>query len=222
MNGPEGEGGRSTRRLGVFGGSFDPPHIGHLIAAEALLAELSLDRVLFIPARRSPLKARAPAASPDARLRMLQAATGPNARFEVDGIEIERGGVSYTVETLRFLSGRCPGGRLVLALGADQWASFARWRGSAEIAALAELAVVTRGSGLPERDGAGCDGAPPPPFTEVPIPRVELSSTLVRRRIREGRSVRYLVPDGVRRIIEAEGLYLMDGPSAEGAMRTES
>ncbi len=185
------------------------------------MEELSLERVVFIPARRSPVKARPPTASPAARLRMLRAATRLNARFEVDGIEIERGGVSYTVETLRALSGRRPGGRLVLALGADQWTSFARWRGSGEIAALAELAVVTRGSGSPERDGAGCGDAPPPPFTEVPIPRVELSSTLVRRRIREGCSVRYLVPDGVRRIIEAEGLYLMDGPSAEGAMRTE-
>ena len=207
--------------MGVFGGSFDPPHIGHLIVAEALVEALSLECVLFVPTRHSPLKAVAPSAPPNVRLRMVRAAVLANTRFAVDSVEIKRSGVSYTVETLRVLSRGQPGTRLVLGLGADQWASFGRWRGSAEIAGLAEIAVVTRGGGRPEADGAGAADVPHLPFTEVRIPRVDVSSTLVRRRIREGRSVRYLVPDGVRRIIEAEGLYLMDGPSGEGATRTE-
>ena len=205
----------------MFGGSFDPPHIGHLIVAEAFVEALFLHRVVFVPARHSPLRAVAPSAPPDVRLRMVRAAVRANARFAVDAIEIERGGVSYTVDTLRALSRRQPGTRLVLGLGADQWASFGRWRGSGEIAALAEIAVVTRGGDRPGVDGARSADIPHLPFTEVRIPRVDVSSTLVRRRIREGRSVRYLVPDGVRRIIEAEGLYLMDGPSGEGAVRTE-
>lgn len=218
MSGP---GGGPSGRVGVFGGSFDPPHIGHLIVAEALLEALFLQQVLFVPARHSPLKPVAPSAPPDVRLRMVRAAVRPNARFAIDAIEVERTGVSYTVDTLRVLSRRHPGTRFVLGLGADQWASFGRWRGSGEIAALAEIAVVTRGGGRPGADGAGSADVPHLPFTAVRIPRVDVSSTLIRRRIREGRSVRYLVPDGVRRIIEAEGLYLMDGPSGEGAVSTE-
>ena len=218
MSGP---GGGPVGGVGILGGSFDPPHIAHLIVAEALTEALSLQRVLFVPVRHSPLKAAAPAAPPDIRLRMVRAAVRPNACFAVDAIEIERGGVSYTVDTLRVLARRQPGMRLVLGLGADQWASFGRWRGSREIAALAEIAVVTRGGGRPGADGARSADVPDLSFTEVRIPRMDVSSTLIRRRIREGRSVRYLVPDGVRRIIEAEGLYLMDGPSGEGAARTE-
>ncbi len=207
--------------MGVFGGSFDPPHIGHLIVADALVEAFSLERVVFVPARHPPLKAVAPSAPPDVRLRMVRAAVRADARFAADAVEIERIGVSYTVETLRVLSRRQPGTPLVLGLGADQWASFGRWRGSGAIAGLAKIAVVTRGKGRPGADGAGSADVPHLPFTEVRIPRVDISSTLVRRRIRDGRSVRYLVPDGVRRIIEAEGLYLMDGPSGEGAARTE-
>lgn len=207
--------------MGVFGGSFDPPHIGHLIVADALVEAFSLERVVFVPARHPPLKAVAPSAPPDVRLRMVRAAVRADARFAADAVEIERIGVSYTVETLRVLSMRQPGTPLVLGVGADQWASFGRWRGSGAIASLAKIAVVTRGKGRPGADGAGSADAPHLPFTEVRIPRVDISSTLVRRRIRDGRSVRYLVPDGVRRIIEAEGLYLMDGPSGEGAARTE-
>ena len=207
--------------MGVFGGSFDPPHIGHLIVAEALVEAFSLERVVFVPARHSPLKAVAPSAPPDVRLRMVRAAVRANARFVVDAVEFERSGVSYTIETLRALSRRQPGTRFVLGLGADQWSSFGRWRGSGAIAGLAKIAVVTRGGGRSGVDGAGSADVSHLPFTEVRIPRVDISSTLIRRRIREGRSVRYLVPDGVRRIIEAEGLYLMDGPSGEGAARME-
>ena len=221
-----GGGGRDRGGIGVFGGSFDPPHNGHVIAAEEILEALSLDRIVFIPARRSPLKAKGPAASPAARLRMLRSATETNERFEVDGIEVERAGESYAVETLRALSGRRPGERLVLVLGADQWACFGRWRSPREIAVLAEIAVVTRGASSPGSHGAGFEDGPPPRFTEVPITSVELSSTLVRRRTREGRSIRYLVPDGVRRIIEAEGLYLDGRPPGggcdeDGALRAE-
>ena len=220
MSGREGGGRSEPGGLGVFGGSFDPPHIGHLIAAEEVLEALSLERVVFIPVRRSPLKAGV-AACPAARLRMLRSATETNERFEVDGIEIERGGVSHTVDTLRALSARRPGRRLVLVLGADQWAGFDRWRSPGEIAAIAAIAVVTRAAAAPVRPGAGFEPPPSPRITEVPIPSVALSSTLVRRRIRAGRSIRYLVPDGVRRIIEDESLYVMDAPSAEGAPRTE-
>lgn len=207
--------------MGVFGGSFDPPHIGHLIVAEALVEAFSLEHVVFVPARHSPLKTVAPSAPPDVRLRMVRAAIRANRRFAVDAVEIERSGFSYTVETLQVLSRRQPGTPLVLGLGADQWASFGHWRGSGAIAGLAKIAVVTRGGDRPGAVSAGSADVPHLPFTEVRIPRVDISSTLVRRRVRDGRSVRYLVPDSVRRIIEAEGLYLMDAPSGESVARTE-
>ncbi len=198
----------AAKRLGVFGGTFDPIHAGHLITAQDVLEALSLDRILFVPALHSPHKRSAPQASAAARLRMIRGAIDGDPRFEVSDVEIERNGPSYTVETLRAFSARWPASQLVLILGADQWAQFDQWREPREIASRAELVLMTRNGQRPsEVDSRSLDGSTLT-FTEVSVTRIDLSATVVRARVREGFSVRYLVPEPVRRIIEAERLYL--------------
>lgn len=196
-------------RLGVFGGTFDPLHTGHLMAAQDVIEALSLDRVLFVPALRSPHKAHEPTASAALRLQMVRSAIEGDARFELSDLEIGRGGPSYTVETLRAIAAQRPGTRLVLILGADQWAEFGQWHEPREIASIAELALITRNGDCPSELDSGFTDGPPPPSTVIPVTRIDLSATLVRSRVRDGLSVRYLVPEPVRRIIEANNLYLI-------------
>lgn len=189
--------------VGLFGGSFDPPHVGHLIVAQDALEKLGLDRVRFVPARVSPFKTdEAPPAPAGLRLAMLRAALGDHPGFEVDGSELERDGPSYTIDTVRILAGQEPGVRWTLLLGEDQWTSFHRWRSARELAALTRVVVLTRA-------GEATSGGPGPalPHERVEVTRVDLSSTGIRARVREGRSIRYLVPDPVRALIEANGLY---------------
>jgi nicotinate-nucleotide adenylyltransferase len=199
---------RGGRRLGIFGGTFDPLHLGHLVAAQDVLEALSLDRVLFVPARRSPHRPEEPRASSMTRLRMVQSAIEGDQRFEVRDLELRRESPSFTVDTLRRLADEEAGSELFLIIGADQWSVFSRWREPAEIVRLAELAVMTRGGERPIEAGSefGADGAPA--FVEVPVTRVDVSATLVRERAAAGRSTRYLVPEEVRRIIETDHLYL--------------
>jgi len=186
-------------RVGLLGGTFDPPHIGHLIAAQDVHVALGLDRVLFIPAHAPPHK-RSRAISPAAiRLEMLEAAIGDDARFGVDTLELERKGISYTADTLRQLREREPRGELYLLLGTDQARDLGAWREPAEIVRLARLVVMAR-------DGVGSVTLPWPAET-VGVTRIDVSSTEVRNRMAEGRPIRYLVPDGVLRVIEREGLY---------------
>lgn len=196
-------------RLGVFGGTFDPLHTGHLMAAQEVIEVLSLDRVLFVPALQSPHKAHEPTASATLRLQMVRSAIEGDARFEVSDLEIRSGGgPSYTVETLRTIAVQRPGTELALILGADQWAEFGQWHEPREIASIAKLALITRTGDCPSDLDSGFTDGPPPPTTVVPVTRIDLSATLIRSRVREGLSVRYLVPESVRRIIEANNLYL--------------
>ena len=186
-------------RVGLLGGTFDPPHIGHLIAAQDVLVALGLDRVLFIPAHAPPHK-RSRAITPAAiRLEMLEAAIGDDARFGVDTLELERKGISYTVDTLRELREREPRWELYLLLGTDQARDLGSWREPAEIVRLARLVVMAR-------DGVASVSLPWPAET-VGVTRIDVSSTGVRNRMAEGRPIRYVVPDGVLRVIEREGLY---------------
>ncbi len=196
------------RRLGVFGGTFDPLHVGHLIAAQDVLEVLSLDRILFVPAVRSPLKSGSPQASATVRLQMVRSATEGDSRFEVSDLEIQRGDPSYTLETLRTIRAERPATRLFLLLGVDQWTQFSKWHEPREIASLAELALVTRTGASPSNIDPELPDGSPPPFTEVSVTRIDVSATVIRGRVREGRSIRYLVPEPVRRIIAAGNLYL--------------
>jgi nicotinate-nucleotide adenylyltransferase len=186
---------------GLLGGSFDPVHHGHLIAAGRAAEALALDRVLFIPCLRQPLKERGPLAPPAHRRAMLELAIACEPRFALDTVELDRpgGGPSYTVETLRALAAARPGERFVLLLGADAAATLPAWRAVDEVAARAEIAVLTR-PGAPEVASRLVRHV-------VAAPAIEISASEIRARCLAGESIRYLVPDGVADYIERNGLY---------------
>jgi nicotinate-nucleotide adenylyltransferase len=185
-------------RLGVYGGAFDPPHLGHLVAASDACDVLRLDRLLWIPSAVHPLKAVRTAA--DVRLEMVRAAIGGDPRFVADDLELRRTGPSYTVDTLRALRAREPGAELFFLTGADNLRDLPRWREPDEIVRLATLAVVSRaGESLP--------ADAPYPAQAVTVTRVDVSSTEIRRRVAAGLSIRYLVPEAVRAVVERERLY---------------
>lgn len=182
-------------RIGVFGGTFDPVHVGHLAIALAALESAKLDRIVFVPARRSPLKDRGPAAGEADRLLMLEAAVKGEPRFAVSRVELEREGPSYTVDTLEALRAD---GELFLILGSDALADFPRWRSPERIRALAKI-LVARRPGAPEPDA---------PWAQAfDAPRLDISSRELRARASRGLSLRYLVPDDVWRHIEHKGIY---------------
>ena len=194
-------------RLGVFGGTFDPPHVGHLIVAQDAVLALDLDRVLFVPAGVPPHKRDRVLSPADARLAMTRAAVVGNGRFDVDAVELERGaGPSYTVDTLRALVGRHPGAELWLLIGRDQWDEFGTWKESEEVLRLASVGVMSRaGNGSGPGPGLGPGTYERVKFVDVT--RIDVSSTEIRRRVGVGESVRYLVPDPVIEIIFRESLY---------------
>lgn len=196
----------SGLRIGLFGGAFDPPHMGHLVAAQAVREALDLDRVLLVPAALSPFKQEVGPRTPgEVRLRMMVAAVQEDPYLDVLSWEVEQGGVSYTVDTLRKLAS-AGAKALYLSIGADQWKAFAAWKEPEEIARRATLVVMTREGESGPRRLLALPDLPEP--TRVDVPRIDLSSTWIRARIREGRSIRYLVPEPVRRIVEDTGLYL--------------
>ncbi|MBX3285839.1 MAG: nicotinate-nucleotide adenylyltransferase [Actinobacteria bacterium] len=192
---------RPPRRIGVFGGTFDPPHVGHLVAAIDARQALELDIVLLVVANAPWQKIGSRQVSPAAdRLAMVRAAVADAPGLEVSDIEIARGGLSYTADTLEALRGQEPGAELFLVLGNDAAAGFATWERHEEVARLARLVVVDRpGTPTPIDDGFA--------WTRVDIPELEISSTELRQRVAEGRSIRYLTPEGVATCIGERGLY---------------
>lgn len=190
--------------LGIFGGSFNPPHVGHLAVAEACAEAAALDRVLWVPAATPPHKQGDPALAPAAdRLAMTRAATAGNPRFEVSDVEVARRGVSYTADTLRQLHAAHPDDDLALILGGDSAVGFASWREPQAILDLARLVVYAR---------PGADLSAMPEWvrkrsTVVVGPLLDVSSTALRGRIAAGQTVRYLVPDAVIETVERRGLY---------------
>jgi nicotinate-nucleotide adenylyltransferase len=205
MPGPADPAGRSDDvavRTGVFGGTFDPPHVGHLLLAADARDALKLDRLIFVPAGAQPFKIDTPAvASPRDRLEMVRLAVADDANYTVDDAEIDRKGLSYTVDTLEHLSEKYAGGRLFLLLGEDAVASFDQWRAPDRIRELANIAVMRRG----RPDGA--NRALAPGVLEVSARRVDVSSTEIRARLRAGKSIKGFVPESVERFIDARGLY---------------
>ncbi len=187
------------RRVGVFGGTFDPPHHGHLIVAADAFEALSLDRLLFVPAGNPPHRTGTAAAAVW-RARMVEAAIAGDSRFEVDDREIRRDGPSFTVDTLRELVALAPDDELIFLLGADQYRALASWREPEEVARLARLGVFAREGDTPELVGVY-------PAERVPVRRVDISASEIRRRLAAGRSIRYLVPDSVEAMIHEEKLY---------------
>jgi nicotinate-nucleotide adenylyltransferase len=187
-------------RIGLFGGTFDPPHIGHLLAASDAYETLALDRVLFVPAAAQPLKSAIMASAAD-RMAMVELLVGGDPRFAADPVEIERGGLSFTVDTLRALHDRWKSDgalALVLLLGADAAATLPQWREPAAVASLAEVVVLRR---------AGGAETPPATARAIDTRRVDVSSTEIRARVRAGRSIRGFVPEPVAAYIEGRRLY---------------
>lgn len=212
--------------IGLFGGTFDPPHTGHLIVAQDAALALGLDRILFIPAAQPPHKRDAVVSGPELRSRMVELAIDGDVRFALDRLELGRHGASFTVDTLRSLHESRPDAQWTLLMGADQYAEFDTWREPAEIRRLARLGVLTRsgtdgasaGSRGGEAGAAGhvavaelSDGV-----VAVEVIRIDISSTAIRARVAAGRSIRYLVPAAVERFIFERRLYSRNGPEVTG------
>ncbi len=189
-------------KLGIFGGSFDPVHLGHLLVAQAAMEELALDRLFFIPAAQSPFKPGSEPAPAAARLQLLRLALAGSANCEVDDQEIRRGGVSYTVDTLRDYARRFPNARRFYLIGADNAAQLSAWREAGELARLAEFVAIPR--------PGGATAVFPPPFrgrTLKGFP-VGVSSSEIRARVKAGLPVDDLVPPFVAEAIRAAQLYV--------------
>ena len=189
-------------KIGLFGGSFDPVHLGHLLVAQAAVEELGLDRLFFIPAAKSPFKPESRPAPAAARLQLLRLALAGKTHCDIDDQEIQRGGVSYSVDTLRDYAGRFPGAQIFYLIGADHAAKLNAWREPAELARLAEFVAVPRPGGGP--------AVFPPPFrgrTLKGFP-IELSSSQIRARVKAGLPVENLVPPFVADTIRDAKLYL--------------
>ncbi len=196
-------------RLGILGGAFNPPHLGHLVCAQEAAVRLELDRVLLVPVGEAPHREVDEDPGGEARLELSRAATGDDDRLGCSRVELDRAGPSYTVDTLRALRDEGDDDEeLVLILGADQAAELPSWREPEGVLGLAEVAVVER-AGLgaePVRARVeGLAGAERVGFFSMP--RIDVSSTLVRQRVADGLPVRYLVPDAVRSLIAERGLY---------------
>jgi nicotinate-nucleotide adenylyltransferase len=195
-------------RVGILGGAFNPPHIGHLVCAQEALLQLELDRVVFIPVGEAPHRELEIDPGPETRLEMVELAIADDARFEASRMEIDRDGPSYTADTLRALRDAEPGDELSLILGGDQAAALPKWHEPEQVLELAQVAVVERTNW--SRNAVGIrvgrlEGARRIRYLEMPI--IQVSSSSIRRRVAAGLPIRYLVPDRVANHIGANDLY---------------
>ena len=199
-------------RLGILGGSFDPVHYGHLILADVAREQLQLDQVWLVPAATSPLKPVGAAAGNQARMEMLQLAIGGTPGLVASDVELRRGGVSYTVDTLAQIARENSGSTLFLVVGSDQLPLLSKWHEAKRIAEFATWAFVRRPGSVE------IDWQLLAPFTTseqlaaarqsvLSLASLELSSSELRQRIRDGRSIRFRTPRAVEAYIEAQGLY---------------
>ncbi len=195
-------------RLGIFGGTFNPPHLGHLICAQEAYLQLGLDRVMLMPARIPPHKAVDDEPGPEHRLELCRVAIDDDQRFTVSDLEMRRSGPSYTVDTLNELHTQDPDTEMFLIVGGDVAAGLPRWHEPERVLALATPAIAKR-PGTPQvsiDEALGTlRGGERACFFRMP--RVAFSSTMVRDRVRSGQSIRYIVPDGVVTYINEHGLY---------------
>jgi nicotinate-nucleotide adenylyltransferase len=192
----------SMEHIGLFGGSFDPVHLGHLLVAQAAREELDLARLFFIPAAQSPFKPESAPTPAAERLRLLRLALAGKTWCEIDEQEIRRGGVSYTIDTLRDYASRFPQARIFYLIGADHLEQLPKWRAAEELARLVEFAVLAR-----------------PGQSEAPVPApfrgrwlagfpLGISSSQIRARVKAGQPVDHLVPELVADAIRNNRLYL--------------
>jgi len=200
---------KGLERIGVFGGTFDPPHLGHLILAEMAREQLRLDRLLFLPAGRSPLKPEVKMASDHHRSAMLDLALAHMPEFELDLTDLERPSPSYTVDTLALLrEAYGPEPEFFLLIGEDSLVDFPRWRAPEQIIDAARLAVFDRPGFRADLDTLE-DAVPGirNRIERIEGPRIGISATGLRQRIRQGRSIRFQVPWVIESYLQEQGLY---------------
>jgi nicotinate-nucleotide adenylyltransferase len=184
-----------VKKIGIFGGTFDPVHHAHLILARDAVEQLALDSLIFIPAAASPHKLGQAATSPEVRVEMLRAAIEGESRFCLDTVELDRPPPSYTIDTVEFLRKREPNAELFCLVGGDHVAPLETWHRFAELEQLVQFVVLDR-TGL----------NPPHPYPAIHR-RIEISATDIRNRVALGQSIRYLVPPAVEKIIRERQLY---------------
>jgi nicotinate-nucleotide adenylyltransferase len=201
-------------RLGILGGTFNPPHLGHLVCAQEAYLQLSLDQVMLIPARIPPHKPVEEEPGADHRLELCRLAVDGDERFSVSDVEIDRDGPSYTVDTLVELTSQAPDNELFLILGGDVAAGLPKWHEPGKVLSLSTLAIAERkGTPRAEIENAlehlsGIDQA-----RFFSMPTIEISSTEIRRRVRAGEPITYLVPEQVAEYVREHHLY---GGDAQG------
>lgn len=207
-------------RAGIFGGTFDPVHQGHLVIAEQVTEELGLGRVVFVPGGIPPHKdPESVSASAADRLEMVQKAVAGNERFTVDALEIEAGRKIYSVETVRILKEREPQTEWYFISGADEVANLFNWKAPDELLADAYMVAATRpGYELSELDHLKDELENGRGIVPVECTRVDISATEIRERARWGKSIRYLVPEEVYGIVHERGLYGAEGVSGGGSV----
>jgi len=193
-------------RLGIFGGSFDPPHVGHLLAAVDAFEALQLDKLIFVPAATQPLKSDVVATPAHLRLAMVKLLVGADERFAVDAVEIDRAGLSYTVDTLETFAQRFPKAERFFLVGEDAMAAFGAWKRPQQILTLARVAILRRPRG---GNGAALERSSDQPNGTIALATrlVDVSSTEIRERVRAGKSIKGFVPESVAAFIETERLY---------------
>jgi nicotinate-nucleotide adenylyltransferase len=205
-------------RLGIFGGSFDPIHMGHLLLAEVCRDSLKLDRVRFLIANVSPLKTDRQVASNKDRTEMVKLAIGGNPDFELDTREMDRGGISYTIDSVRAIANENPDAELFLLMGADVLVDLAKWREPTELFRMITPCVIARGGvGEPQwemlRPYLDSKTLSQVIESKVVAPQIEISSSELKARIRRGQTIRYQVPPAVELVIREKNLYGLDVPS---------
>lgn len=186
------------KKIGILGGTFDPPHHGHLLIANEVLQELNLDEIWFLPNQEPPHKLKSEGASNGDRVKMLELATFGHPNFMIEKIELERPGPSYTFDTMKLLTDKYPECDFHFIIGADMIEYLSKWNKIDELIRIVKFVGVNRPDYL---------DMTPYPIIHVTVPEMGVSSKLIRNRIKEKKSIRYLVPESVRNYIEENRLY---------------
>lgn len=190
-------------RIGVFGGTFDPPHVGHLIVAEHVREAVKLDRILFVPTATPPHKRDRAITPGERRVAMLRLAIARHDPFAVSDVEVRRGGVSFTADTLEEVKHQHPAAELFFLLGMDNLIEFRTWKDPERILRLARLVVMTRPGFVAGNELENVAGG----VEYCAVPQIGVSGSDIRTRVRDGKSIAFLVTPEVRRFIESHGLY---------------
>ena len=196
------------KKIGLFGGTFDPVHIGHLLLADAVRGDAGLDQVLFVPSAVPPHKPPGGRSAPEDRLHMVRLAIEGHGGFDTTDVELRRPGASYTVDTLIELqnSNGWAGVEWFLILGADMWVDLPNWKNPDEIVSRAGLLIMER-PGIDARHAGGIEERFLEKAVFVKTPKIGISSTEIRDRVRMGKTIRYWVPRAVEAFILEKGLY---------------